>query len=649
MEYAGRDVLKVRIFPIEPNSTKRITLAYTQVLKADSGMIDYVLPMSTGKYSAKPIKTVSVKVDLESKRPLKSIYSPTHSVEIRRDGPNRARIGYEANDVMPDTDFQLYFAPERDEIGLNLMTYKTGDQDGFFLLLAAPGTDVQPKQVAPKDVVFVLDTSGSMAGNKLNQAKKALSFCVENLNDNDRFELIRFSTEVEPLFNNFVDASPGNRAKAAEFIKDLKPIGATAIDEALRQALKLPANGDGRPSAVIFLTDGMPTIGTTDENQIVAGVSQRMRGNRRIFCFGIGTDVNTHLLDRIAEETHAFSEYVLPEEDIEVKVSSFFSKIKEPVLANPSLTFTADVRATKMYPSPLPDLFKGEQLILVGRYSGKGGSAAVIEGTLNGGQKNFTYDVNFPAESSEHDFIPRLWATRRVGYLLDQIRLHGENGELREEVTDLARKYGIVTPYTAYLIMEDESRRGLSSNLQSLPQLQGDSRARTDASTVANSFRLARDGEQAVRNSLSSKQLSQADVASSAIQNGVEQAQGGFSGGRGRGGRGGGGAGGGGGSVQSYNGRVPSAPPPAVTSPVERVAAYTQQTQFVGGRNFFQNGDQWIEAGVQKLPNARHVRVQFGSPEYFQLLTRHPEAAPWLALGQHVQFVVAGEVYEVFE
>src|SRR5207248_977594 len=145
---------------------------------------------------------------------------------------------------------------------------------------------------------------------------------------------------------------------------------------------------------------------------------QRGDGRTRIFCFGIGTDVNTHLLDRITEETRAFSQYVLPEEDIEVKVSSFFSKIKEPVLANPNLKFTGDIRATKLYPSPLPDLFKGEQLALVGRYSGKGDSAVILEGSVNGASKKFTYEVKFPDETSENEFIPRLWATRLVGYLM---------------------------------------------------------------------------------------------------------------------------------------------------------------------------------------------------------------------------------------
>src|ERR1035437_4018580 len=468
LEYAGRDVFKVRVFPIEPNSKKRITLSYTEVLKSDAGLVSYVLPLNTEKFSAKPIRNVSVKVDLESKRPLKSIYSPSHSVEVKRHGADRATAGYEATDVRPDTDFALYFAPEKDELGVNLLTHRQSDEDGYFLLLASPGVDVKEKQVVMKDIAFVLDTSGSMAGKKLEQAKKALLFCVENLNDGDRFEIIRFSTEVEPLFDKLVKATEPNRARADEFIRALKPIGGTAIDDALRKALALRPGQDDRPFVVIFLTDGRPTIGTTDEDQIVANVKKENEGRTRVFCFGIGTDVNTHLLDRITEETRAVSQYVLPDEDLEVKVSSFFSKVKEPALANQTLTFTGDVRAAKLYPSPLPDLFKGEQLIMVGRYSGKGDAAIIVEGTVNGASRKFTYEVNFPAEASDSEFIPRLRATRRVGYLLEEIRLHGENSELRDEVTELAHKYSIVTPYTAYLILEDESQHNVPVRMRSM-------------------------------------------------------------------------------------------------------------------------------------------------------------------------------------
>src|SRR6266536_1201584 len=478
LEYASQDVFKVRIFPIEPRAKKRVSLSYNQLLKSDSGLIGYSYPLNTEKFSAKPIPVVSLKVEVETKRPLKSVYSPSHNVEIKRHGGNKATLGFEARNVKPDTDFQIFFAPEADDIGVNLMTYRTGSDDGYFLLLASPGIDPNDKKVVPKDVAFVLDTSGSMAGRKLDQTKKALLFCVENLNDVDRFEIIRFSTETEPLFNKLTEVSKANRSQAADFIRDLKPIGGTAIDDALKKALALRSESSDRPFVVIFLTDGLPTIGTTSEDQIVGNVKKTGGGNVRVFCFGIGHDVHTHLLDKIAEDTRAFSQYVLPEEDIEVKVSNFFAKIKDPVLTNPALAFTGDIRATKLYPSPLPDLFRGEQLVLVGRYSGKGASAAVLEGTINGTKKKFTYDVSFSDETTEHDFIPRLWATRRVGYLLEEIRLHGENAEIKEEVTELARKYSIVTPYTAYLIVEDEARRGVPLLSQTMPQLQRDNAAR---------------------------------------------------------------------------------------------------------------------------------------------------------------------------
>lgn len=628
LEYAGREVFKVRIFPIEPNSKKRITLSYTELLKADNGLVSYVLPLNTEKFSAKPIRQVSVKVDLESKRPLKSIYSPSHSVQVKRRGSDQATATYEASEVQPDTDFALYFASEKDEIGVNLLTQRQSDEDGYFLLLASPGVDLKERQVVTKNVAFVLDTSGSMAGKKLEQAKKALLFCVENLNDGDRFEIIRFSTEVEPLFDKLVKATEPNRAKANDFIRDLKPIGGTAIDDALRKALALRPGQDDRPFVVIFLTDGRPTIGTTDEDQIVANVKKENEGRTRVFCFGIGTDVNTHLLDRITEDTRAISQYVLPDEDLEVKVSSFFSKIKEPVLANPTLTFTGGIRATKLYPSPLPDLFKGEQLVLVGRYSGKGDAAIIVEGTVNGAARKFTYEVNFPAEASDSELVPRLWATRRVGYLLDEIRLHGENSELRDEVTELARKYSIVTPYTAYLILEDESQHNVPVRMRSLQSFDGDSGARKEAAQAWSDFKDVRGGEQAVASARYGLALRAADAAAPAGASGALESRRAL------------------GLADRSDGTAAGSP---ANKSKERLVEYSQQAQFVAGKSFFQNDKQWIDAAVQKHPDAKRVRIQFGSTDYFDLIAKQPKALPWLALGQNVQFVLDNTVYDIYE
>jgi len=660
LEYADRDVFKVRIFPIEPHSKKRITISYTQILKSDAGLVGYIYPLNTEKFSAKPIKSISIKVELESKPPLKSIYSPSHSVEIKRHGPNRATVGFESTDAKPDTDFALYFAPEKDDLGVNLLAHKTSGEDGYFLLLVSPSLETKRQNIVPKDVAFVLDTSGSMAGKKLEQARKALQFCVENLNEEDRFEIIRFSTEVEPLFDKLVRANESNRDKANEFIKELKPIGGTAIDEALQKALALrnppltpprrgterasdvesspPREGSGvgssdRPFVIIFLTDGRPTIGTTDEDQIVSNVKRHNEGRTHVFCFGIGTDVNTHLLDKITEETRAVGQYVLPEEDLEVKVSNFFSKIKEPVLTNPTLKFTGDVRMKQLYPSPLPDLFRGDQLVLVGRHSGRGDSAVVLEGTVNGVMHKFTYEVSFPREADEHEFIPRLWATRRVGYLLDEIRLHGENAELRDEVTELARRYNIVTPYTAYLIVEDEDRRRVPLAMQSLRQLGEDPLARQEAAQNYRFFKLDKDGEKAVAGARYGYELKNAaSPATAGDLGGVEANRAlGLSSSVGRGG----------------TSTIPALP--AEDSKV-RLAQYSQQGQFINGKNFFQNtSNQWVDAAAQKFQNAKKQRIQFNSTEYFAFAAKNSKALPWLALGQNVQFVLDNTLYEIYE
>jgi Ca-activated chloride channel family protein len=346
------------------------------------------------------------------------------------------------------------------------------------------------------------------------------------------------------------------------------------------------------------------------------------------------------LLDRITETSRASSQYVLPDEDIEVKVSSFFSKIKEPVLANPSLTFSGDIRTTKLYPSPLPDVFKGEQIVLAGRYSGNGDSAVTIEGTVNGTTRKFTYEVRFPTESSDNEFIPRLWATRRVGYLLDEIRLHGENSELRDEVTELARKYGIVTPYTAYLIVEDETRRRVPMASRSMQDLSKDKFVLDEASRSWSELNTRREGDRAVAGSQYNMELKTATAAPESV--------GSFSGG----------GGGRGGHADAANrslglpaGNAPMSATPAAPEVRARkqLVEYSQQSRFVNGRNFFQNGAQWTDAEVQKNPDAKRVRLQFGTPEYFTFASKNSRALPWLALGQNIQFVLDGTVYEIYE
>ncbi|MDB6059719.1 MAG: vault protein inter-alpha-trypsin protein [Verrucomicrobiales bacterium] len=632
LEYADRDLFKLRIFPIPAHAEKRVTFSYTQVLTRDSGLVSYAFPLNTTRFSTKPLKNVSVKVELESTQPLKSIYSPSHKVDVRRHGQDRATIGFETADAKCESDFELFYKADADELAANLMTYKCGDDDGYFLMLLSPGVVGKNHAVMPKDVTFVIDTSGSMQGNKIKQARKALEYCVESLNDGDRFEVIRFSTEVEPLFNDLRKVSDASRKEAQTFIKDLHATGSTALGAALVAALNARPHDSERPYLVIFLTDGLPTVGVSDEATIVEHTREGSGGSTRVFCFGVGYDVNTRLLDRIAEETRAVTQYVLPEEDIEAKVSTFFAKVKEPVLANPKLHFPDNAHVSKLYPSPLLDLFSGEQLVLVGRYAHASSGKVVLEGTVNGTTKKFRYDVDFSTDE-QHDFIPRLWATRRIGYLLDEIRLHGENSETRDEVTALARKYGIVTPYTAYLIVDDEKKRNVPVAMRSMRTLDLDGPAMKQGEQLYDRYKKDISGQAAVANSQYNLNFKTADNASSAATDNRAL-----------------------GSAQAEGTTFAISAPATVSAPrgvaAGNILAHAnqsaQQTRFVAGKNFFINGNQWLDTDVQNATKAQRVRIQFNSKQYFDLARTNKQALPWLAQGNNVQFVQNGLVYEIY-
>jgi Ca-activated chloride channel family protein len=382
----------------------------------------------------------------------------------------------------------------------------------------------------------------------------------------------------------------------------------------LQTAFKARTEKSERPFVIIFLTDGLPTVGTRNPDEIVADVKKP--GDARIFSFGIGSDVNTQLLDQIAEGTRAFSQYVLENEDLEVKVSNFYTRIREPVLTNARLEFGGGVRTSKLYPAQLPDLFKGDQLVLTGRYSGSGEVEAKLTGMANGREQTFTYKVKF--DDSSNDYVARLWATRRVGFLLDEIRIHGETTELRDEATDLARRYGIVTPYTAYLIVEDEDRRRVPTADRSMQSMSADAPARAEVSKAWDGFKEKKDGADAVANARSQNAFKFAEQSGASINYGAAE------------------------SLRGFTLNAPSAPAES-----DRLTQYTRQSKFVNGRAFFQNGKQWIDANAQNATKRQHL--QFNSEAYFDLLKQHPEAAPWMALGQNVLLALDDTVYEITE
>lgn len=469
LEYIGRGAFQARIFPIAPHSEKRVDISYAQILKAENGLVKYVYPLSTEKFSPQPLGNVSVNIDLKSSAALKAIYSPTHNVSVSRENDFRARIGYEDANVKPDRDFVLYYSVSEDAIGATLLTYKSdAATDGFFVLLVNPQMQVQQQQIVAKDVILVLDTSGSMSGEKIAQARNAAKFVLNQLQPQDRFSVITFATGL-------ISYAPGKlspaseRAQAIRFVETIAASGSTNINRALLEAVAIADKE--HPTIVIFLTDGLPTVDETNTERIIENVRQNASSNVRLFTFGVGDDVNTLLLDSLSERHRGTSAYVRPGENIEETVSGFYAKISTPVLSDLKIDF-GGIATYDAYPFPLPDLFAGTQLVVTGRYKNGGATRITLSGNVNQRAQSFVFeDLNFKTNGGD-EFIAPLWATRKIGYLLAQIRLRGENREAVDEIVALAIRYGIVTPYTSFLIQENsdvlsqEGRTNAGSSVQ---------------------------------------------------------------------------------------------------------------------------------------------------------------------------------------
>jgi len=454
LEYIGRDTLSARIFPIPAGGERRIELTYTELLSAEGGTYRYRYPLDTERFSARPLERVTICVDLQTSAPLGAVYSPTHALGVVRTADHSASGLYEAFNVLPTQDFLLYYSSmAADAVGMTLLTYRVPGEDGFFLLIVTPPELAPSGATIPKDLVFVLDASGSMSGRKIEQAKEALRFVLENLNSDDRFAVISFSDSSRALHTGLVPVSAENITRATGWASRIEAGGGTNIDGALSLAFSL-FEANGRPKFLIFLTDGEPTVGEVDPATIAQHAVDANATEARMFAFGVGNDVNTVLLDQLAQENRGTTTYVLPGENLEVALSNFYHKIASPVLADTTVAVDG-VDVFDLQPTVLPDLFRGTQLLLLGRYHGEAEARITVSGNAGGIATAYTTLSTFPAFSLESAFLPRLWAGRKISYLLNQIRLYGESDELVDAVVALSRRYGIITPYTSFLVDSD--------------------------------------------------------------------------------------------------------------------------------------------------------------------------------------------------
>ena len=610
LEYQGTGLFKVRIFPIEPHSEKRIKISYSEILNKDNGTVEYLYPLNTEKFSGVPLKEVSINVQLNSTDKIKNIYCPTHEVEIIRHGQKKAKISYEEQNVKPDIDFKLYYNTDRSKIGMSVLTYRQEGEDGYFFLSVAPDFEIDKNEIEEKDIAFVLDVSGSMAGEKLDQAKKALLFCIENLNKGDRFEIIRFSTEAESLFKKLTKNKKESINKARKFVKELNAIGGTNIEEALELALSLKNNN--RLYIIVFITDGKPTIGETKENKLLKKIKKANNSRIRIFTFGIGNEINTHLLDKITEMTRAYRSYISPEENIEIKISNFYQKIQSPVMTGLELTFGRNIEVLKSYPKELPDLFKGSSISVIGRYKGEGETQIVLKGKIKNKKKIFKNQFVFCRADEKNDFIPSLWASRRIGHLLDHVRLHGKEKELIDEITQLAKIYGIITPYTSYLILEDEKDLVQRDEISPLDQ--------TLRAVVPKASNFLRKNKKAYSDMMEESGAGSVQ-ASKELQSMVNAEN--FA------------------HAQQGKSRL------GYKDKENNAQNVLNQVRYIQGRAFYNSGSFWVDSYIQAKKPLRTRQIKFADKEYFKLIKKYPEITPFLALGRNVRFVFNNKVYEI--
>ncbi|MEI6218302.1 MAG: VIT domain-containing protein [bacterium] len=634
LENLGGNLFRVSVYPVPKNGEQRIEISYSQTIAFESGLYKYVYPLRTSDQASSTLEDFTIKAEISSAVPIKTVYSPSHKIGVTRKGDNKAVIGFEEDRAQLNKDFVLYYGVSKKDFGINLITHAVKGQDGYFMMMLAPTVAPRPGQIVHRDVSFVFDTSGSMMGVQIKQAKEALKYCVRKLNEGDRFNVVRFSTDVEMLSPGFLDVSDKNIKKADEFIATIEARGGTAIDEALATALGAGTRKEC-PHIIVFLTDGKPTIGETDTEEIIANVKKHAAIKARIFVFGVGNELNAHLLDRLSTDNGGVSQYVAPDEDIEVSVSSFADKINLPVLVQPALTIDKlDVRM--IHPQTLSDLFAGQQITVFGRYSGSGDHAIRLTGEINGKQEEFIFEGSFPSENTENDFIPRLWATRRVGYLLDEIRLHGEDRELKDEVVRLGKDHGIMTPYTSYLVLENDkaydehgisrspedgaiSRRTERQWMEAKPSDasfsgNGPASSSTEISATRSSVRGGSESPvplfggigKEVRAKMPSKMSPHAEEKSDLSlreQSGrgaVEVSK----------------------AIQEYR---------AADQSDDRIAPSVRK---VGSRIFYLEHGVWTDSEYKD--GMTNTKVKYASDEYFKLLAEKPELKRYLALGEKV-------------
>ena len=646
LEYIDGELFQASIFPVPARGRQTVEIEFANVLERDGDLLHYRYPLHES--ASREIPTFLVSGTVRSRNPISSLYSPYHEIEDRidRDG-HSATISMEESRAGVDHDFELFIGQTGDDVGFSLLSFEGDDgEDGYFMLTIAPSPELQDLEVLPKQVTLVVDTSGSMAGEKMDQAQEMLRHVVNNLEPDDSFQIIGFSSDVRSVFDEPMRASRENKRDALDFIDTLRARGNTNISGALERALDDPSASD-RPHSIIFVTDGLPTVGDTDVSTIIdsarTGVSD---GDRRIFSFGVGYDVNTRLLDGMARRGRGEAGYVRPNEDMSDVVGEFTDSIGSPLLTQLNIDF-GGVRVDQLYPNPLPDLYRDRDVTVFGRFRATHSNSVVISGQASGRRWVQEYGASFDdVLDSDTEFVANLWARRRIDELITQIEEDGESRRKVDEIVELGTDWGIVTPYTSYLAI-DPSEALANRNLDEPPRFppEGVQEQRFDDNRGWRDLGGA-DGSLAMGSSSSSGRTGGGGARQRARSNSQREqmpADGPME--------------------DSEWDRAPRAAPAvpmaqtetgrdAVEASIARnenrnslTVTAPGSSRRAAGRAFGSVGGVWVEDGLSG--RSADDRIRYGSDEYFDLLSEDPDLRDVLALGERVRFIHRGRVIEV--
>jgi uncharacterized protein YegL len=592
LEYAGEGLLRARIYPIPAHGEVGVRVRLRQVLQPTGDLYEWRWPVRAAGLGDAGNAGLVLTARIRSKAAIRTVLVPYANACVRQHGDHEATVSFEAKAGAVD-DLRVLYGLATQEFGLHLMTWRQAGDPGYFALLVSPPRRPLVGVSPPRRCVqFVVDTSGSMAGDKIEQAKAALRTFLRRLRPADLFQVVTFASGVHTFFEAPQPATEANVAEALRRVDGLAAAGGTNIAEALERALSAPlplATGSGWLAQVVFVTDGQPTVGITDPGQILERTRRADTREMRVFALGVGDEIDVRLIDDLVLQHRGARDFVRNRESIEVKVDALCSKLAEPALTDVEVRCDG-LDAFDVHPGRTRDLFCGEQLQVVGRYRDAGRRTVRVRGKQDGREREFCYEVEFPALAEQHPFVPTVWARHHVASLLDAIRRGGAKHELVDEVRRLATRHGIVTPYTSQLIVEEEQR--LAGAWQGSERAAMPPSGPTAGAAALVRLGQSRTGAEAVRESL-------ATAGDDAFVGAVRRGE------------------------KAEDGRGDAAAPRLVRA---------------GGRVFVTVGDTLVEQGLPTGWRQDAVVVEAFSAAWFALSRRDERLRAVLALGERLAF-----------